>query len=96
MCACVYAFVCAPLCVRVRIVLPMLDPSAPPAACRVRQVAKPQSAERFIRTVSRRGAPNTVTFSHVDLVPAVLRGVAVGGGSSSGGSSGRGDGDAFG
>jgi len=62
----------------------------------VRQVAKPQSAERFIRTVSRRGAPNTVTFSHVDLVPAVLRGVAVGGGSGGGGSSGRGDGDAFG
>lgn len=39
------------------------------------KVAKPQNAERFIRYVSRRGAPNTVTFSHVDLMPAMLRGV---------------------
>ena len=27
-------------------------------------MVKPANAERFIRFVSRRGAPNTVTFSH--------------------------------
>ena len=44
------------------------------------KVAKPQNAERFIRFVSRRGAPNTVTFSHVDLMPVMLRGVEGDGG----------------
>jgi hypothetical protein len=33
---------------------------------------KQQSTESFIRYISRRGAPNTVTFSNTDCMPNVL------------------------
>ena len=33
---------------------------------------KPRSAESFIRSISRRGTYNTITFSNTESVPTVL------------------------